>query len=212
MTVLTVLVVIATLFVVTKVITGPPRYPDVVLIGTQHMYREGNETGGVEYVTVTSDDLRGENLWVRDYTPGGRLTFVGANVTYGKYVDDINIDYRRREWSLNRSRVVQLAPWSPTNVYAVDVHKGIFKITGRGKLHGHPVLLASSYDGTQRDRFWLDPSTYLPLRVTSTWGNGYETQRGSYVIDYRSVPRSAFPVDRLPTVPNGFTKVHEIPD
>lgn len=88
---------------------------------------------------------------------------------------------------------------------------GLFRIAGPQRVDGTDTvkLVATRLrpgPGDIRQTLWVNPATYLPVRVSWTWPEGQ--QRGSLVGDFRWLPPSPARVRLLTTpVPAGFRQV-----
>ena len=71
---------------------------------------------------------------------------------------------------------------------------------------GRPVLLLANNEPSLHRRIWVDPETYLPMRITAH-GQGM-----SYVINYTWIRRTeqASAATSAPHPPPGFTKVSKV--
>jgi hypothetical protein len=95
------------------------------------------------------------------------------------------------------------APMSQAAITARDLNTGTDKLLGTSVINGHTELHLSNDEPGMNREIWVDPSTYLPVRMTAhgSWG--------SYVINYVWIPRTDQKVLEIfqPPVPAGFTKV-----
>ena len=73
-------------------------------------------------------------------------------------------------------------------------------------IDGRQTLVLSNDEPGMNRQIWVDPATYLPVRMTAHWSGG------SYQIDYTWVRRTpqSLAATFQPTVPAGFTKVAKI--
>lgn len=88
-----------------------------------------------------------------------------------------------------------------------DLVKGSDRLLGHAKLHGHPVLVLANDEPSMHRRIWIDPATYLPVRMTAH-GQGM-----SYVIIYTWIRRTEQAVTAAfaPHTRSGFTRVSRLP-
>ena len=87
-----------------------------------------------------------------------------------------------------------------------DLLKGSDRLLGHARLRGRSVLVLANNEPTLHRRIWIDPTSYLPVRMTAH-GQGM-----SYVISYTWIPRSEQTIAATfaPQIPPGFTKVSQL--
>jgi hypothetical protein len=116
------------------------------------------------------------------------------------------IDYRKREWAEVPDRSTVPVTTSQTQVVINDLRQGHDEVLGTDTVNGRPALhLGNDEPGMGRE-IWVDPSTYLLIRMTD------HGSFGSTELDYTWIPKSDPNADGLfaPQVPAGFTKVPKI--
>jgi hypothetical protein len=98
-------------------------------------------------------------------------------------VFDRAIDYRQREWAevVHRSKVPMP---SQTQGIVQDIQEGHDRVLGTDTINGRLALhLGNDEPGMGRE-IWVDPSTYLPIRMTE------HGSFGTAVLDYTWIPKS----------------------
>ncbi len=121
-------------------------------------------------------------------------------------VFDRAIDYRQREWAEVMSRSNVPAPISQTEGIVQDLQKGHDRVLGTDTINGKLALhLGNDEPGMGRE-IWVDPSTYLPIRMTE------HGSFGTAVLDYTWIPKSDPSTAGifLPQPPPGFVQVPKI--
>lgn len=116
------------------------------------------------------------------------------------------IDYRKREWAEVPGKPGAATGISQTQVVVNDLRQGHDTVLGTDTVNGRPALhLGNDEPGMGRE-VWVDPSTYLLIRMTE------HGSFGSTELDYTWIPTSDPNAAGLflPHVPAGFTKVPKI--
>lgn len=104
------------------------------------------------------------------------------------------------------SRPNGVAPISQTQVVVQDLQQGHDKVLGTDTINGSPALhLGNGEPGMGRE-IWVDPTTYLPIRMTE------HGSFGTAVLDYTWIPKSDPSAAGIFVLqpPAGFTEVPKI--
>ena len=153
------------------------------------------------------DQLQTSNSHDEEYLPGGSLALDTATTVSGRRYETVSIDYRHRVFTRQTGVIHGLVPWSFARVTIKDLSNGWDLPIGHARIGGRRVLVLSNREPGMHRQLWVDPRTYLPLRMTAHW------QGGSYVIAYtfiRRTPHSLRAALAL-TIPAGFTRVTALP-
>jgi hypothetical protein len=167
-------------------------------------------------------------------TSGGALVFDTDRTTVtsasGRQTITANgADYASRTWwhavstvQVGTSRPACLTtslapPVGGATDWSAQIHEalacGLFRVAGPERVDGtDTVKLVATRPRPGpvdiRQTLWVNPATYLPVRVSWTWPDGQGQQRGSLVGDFRWLPPSPARVRLLTTpVPAGFRQV-----
>lgn len=116
------------------------------------------------------------------------------------------IDYRKREWAEVSGHPGGPVPISQTQVVVQDLKEGHDTVLGTDTIDGKPALHLSNDEPGMGREIWVDPSTYLLIRMTE------HGSFGTAELDYTWIPRSDPSAAGLfiPQAPPGFTKVPKI--
>ena len=111
-----------------------------------------------------------------------------------------------RQFGFNSVADLKKSSLPRSDVIRRDLLKGSDRLLGHARLHGRPVLVLANNEPSLHRRIWVDPATYLPVRMTAH-GQGV-----SYVINYTWIRRTdhAVAATFAPHVPPGFTKVTKL--
>jgi hypothetical protein len=174
-------------------------------------YAEWAYQGQAHWVVYSSDGQPASAMWAVD--TGSRYTTT-------------SVDYKRKTWW---QRTVPTSPGPPFSGFglpdgitgpalsinwAAEIRQalkhGQYTVTGSELIDGVQALkltLVHPFQGLPDAIFWVDPSTYLPVRELVTLGPG-GTANGLQ-IDYRWLPPSQANLATVAvSIPPGFTHVH----
>lgn len=176
---------------------------DYILQGTETQSNSHQQT----YVSVNWQDQRSpRNFRNQELNKEGTpdveiINFVENGTTVIR-----TLDYRAHQYAegpLVFRKGPLPAPMSQAAITARDLNTGTDKLLGTSVINGHTELHLSNDEPGMNREIWVDPNTYLPVRMTAhgSWG--------SYVIDYVWIPRTDQKVLAIfqPPVPAGFIKV-----
>lgn len=141
-----------------------------------------------------------------EYGASGQPILDDATYRQGDALVRWAIDYRKRQWAEVPDGSNATEPISQTQVVINDLRQGHDKVLGTDTINGRPALhLGNDEPGMGRE-IWVDPSTYLLIRMTE------HGSFGSTELDYTWIPKSDPNADAVfaPQVPPGFTKVPKI--
>ena len=177
---------------------------------------------GAVYRSITStDEHSAVNFADLQYSAGGAPSVQETDFAVGGGVVMVKLDNQAREYTETRLTMLQYAhqfgfssvaqlekssrPMSET--IRRDLLKGSDRLLGHARLHGRDVLVLANTEPSLHRRIWIDPATYLPVRITAH-GQGL-----SYVIDYTWIRRTEQTVAATfaPHIPPGFTRVSRLP-
>ena len=179
------------------------------------------DPSGVVHRSITSTDERSAvNFADLEYSPSGTPSIGETDFEVGRDVVVLKLDLPARQYTETRLTLLQYAhqfgfssvaelerssrPVSET--IRRQLLKGADRLLGHATLHGRRVLVLANDEPSLHRRLWVDPATYLPLRMTAH-GQGM-----SYVINYtwiRRTPRAAA-ATFAPHIPAGFAKVAKL--
>jgi len=170
-------------------------------------------TGGdIEEVRSTASvDQLGSVAWVDVATGACRTdTAVAGTPALTVFVEDgraVVVDYLRRQWWSRSSEGVTCTPLTPRTI-GQDVAAGRYSLAGSSTVDGRRALRLTSTTATpglhpvrKQTTLWVDATTYLPIRLTST---GHATDETTFAWSPATAGnRAALEI----TVPAGFRQV-----
>ncbi len=176
---------------------------------------------GAVYRSITStDEQSAVNFADTEYSPSGAPDVQETDFAVGGGVVILKLNDQTRQYTETKLTMLQYAHQFgfssvtdlknsslPTSrVIRRDLLKGSDRLLGRARLHGRSVLVLANTEPAMHRRIWVDPATYLPVRMTAH-GPGF-----SYVINYTWIRRTEHAVTATfaPHVPAGFTKVSKL--
>lgn len=125
----------------------------------------------------------------------------GSESMYG-----FNYHLRQYQHSVSPKVVARKPYVNDASAIAGNLAAGADKVIGMTTIDGRQTLELSNDEPGMNRLIWVDPSTYLPVRMTAhgSWGN--------YEMDYTWVARTpqSLAATFVPAVPAGFTKVAQI--
>lgn len=176
---------------------------------------------GARYRSVTTTDERSAvNFADVEYSTSGSPSVQETDLAVDGGVVIVKLNDSARQYSETRLTTLQyarqfgfssVADMEKTSVSTSEkirreLLSGNDRVLGHTRLHGRPVLMLANNEPTLRRRIWVDPTSYLPVRMTA-YGQGM-----SYVINYTWIPRSeqALAATFAPHIPPGFVKVSHL--
>ena len=179
------------------------------------------DPSGVVHRSITStDEHSAVNFADVQYSTGGAPSVQETDFAVRGGVVVLKLDDRARQYTETRLTMLEYAHQfgfgsvseleknsRPTSeVLRSDLLKGRDRVLGHARLRGLPVLVLSSNEPSLHRRIWVDPASYLPVRITAH-GQGM-----SYIIDYTWIRRTeqAVAATFAPHIPPGFSKVNQL--
>ena len=178
-------------------------------------------SGGVHRSITSTDEQSAINFADLEYSTSGAPSVQETDFAVDGGVIVLKLDNQAREYTETRLTTLQYAHQFgfstvadmkktslPTSeVIRRELVKGSDRLLGHTRLHGRSVLVLANNEPSMRRRIWVDPNSYLPVRMTAH-GQGM-----SYVINYTWIPRTqqAVATTFAPQIPAGFTKVSQLP-
>jgi hypothetical protein len=181
----------------------------LALTGVQDYILQGTETQtlptGATNVSVTWDD-QGDPKNFRAMVGDTAANPQVDNATFDDNGTLLNrtIDYRSHQYTDGpATAIVPADVQSQAAVIAGDLKSGLDTVLGTSVINGRTELHLANHEPSFNREIWVDPTTYLPVRMTA------HGSFGSYVIDYVWIPRTDQDVRATfqPPIPSGFTKV-----
>ena len=174
---------------------------DFILQGNETTYGpQGQPSGSVFW----QDEGLPANFRTQESDNAGQLLLDITELTQNGTGTSRTVDYQRREYTeLTGPATAHRTGKNQAQVIAGNLRTGNDKVLGTSVVDGHMALHLSNDEPGMNREIWVDPTTYLPIRMTAhgTWG--------SYVMNYVWIPRTDqnLRATFLPPVPAGFTKV-----
>jgi hypothetical protein len=179
------------------------------------------DPSGARHRSITSTDEQSAiNFADVEYSTSGAPSVQETDFGFDGVVVILKLNDQTREYTETRLTTLQYAHQFgfgsvadleksslPTSeVIRRDLLKGSDRLLGHARLHGRSVLVLANDEPTMHRRIWVDPTSYLPVRMTA------HGQGTSYVINYTWIPRSEHTVAATfaPHIPPGFTKVSQL--
>lgn len=174
------------------------------------------------------DERDRQNFRTIELNSAGQPLLDSSWLVVSGHVVSLSIDYTTRQYSRSQAnpadlqkRITQKARaaasnWTPPSTtlpapatandatgIARDLAKGTDHLLGQTTIEGRSVLHLSNSEPGMNRQIWVDPNTYLPVRMTArgSWG--------SYQIDYTWIPRTPQNLAKSfhAPIPAGFTQV-----
>ncbi len=190
---------------------------DYIVRGDQ---RQTDPSGVVHRSITLTDEQSAINFADLEYSSSGAPSVQETDFAVGGGVVVVKLNNQARQYTETRLTTLQYAQQFgfssvaaleksslPTSdVIRRDLMKGSDRLLGHARLHGRPVLLLANNEPSLHRRIWVDPASYLPVRM-SAHGQGM-----SYVINYTWIRRTEQTVAATfaPHIPPGFTKISQL--
>ncbi|MFZ1994870.1 MAG: hypothetical protein WAU75_12230 [Solirubrobacteraceae bacterium] len=179
------------------------------------------DPSGVVHRSVTSTDEQSPiNFADLEYSSSGAPSVQETDFAVGGGVVVLKLDNHARQYSETTLTTLQYAHQfgfssvadlkkssvSISELIRRELVKGSDRLLGRARLHGRPVLVLANNEPSMHRRIWVDPASYLPVRMTA------HAQGMSYVINYTWIRRTeqAVAATFAPHIPPGFTRVSQL--
>lgn len=176
---------------------------------------------GVVYRSITATDEQSPiNFADLEYSASGTPSVQETDFAVGGAVVVLKLDHRVRQYTETKLTTLQYArrfgfssvadlkkSSLPTSeVIRRDLVNGTDRLLGHARLHGRPVLVLANDEPSMHRRIWIDPATYLPVRMTEHPGP-------SVVINYTWIRRTeqAVAATFAPHIPPAYTRVSQLP-
>jgi hypothetical protein len=175
---------------------------DYILRATETTYG----AHGVVDVSVSWEDERAPAN-TREVDNGDTGKPLADFVTYveGGTITHREVNYQTHQYAQKSHSTAgtTLPSKNQATVMAQDLKAGNDKVIGTTVVDGRTVLHLSDNEPGMNREVWVDPTTYLPVRMTA------HGSFGSYVIDYQWIPRNPANLLTLlrPSIPAGYPKV-----
>ena len=180
------------------------------------------DPSGAVYRSITStDEQSAVNFADLEYSASGTPTVQETDFAVGGRVVILKLNDQTRQYTETRLTMLQYAhqfgfssvadleksSLPTSDVIRRDLLRGSDRLLGHARLHGRPVLVLANNEPSLHRRIWIDPATYLPVRMTEHPGP-------SVVINYTWIRRTkqAVAATFAPHIPPGFTKVSKLTD
>lgn len=155
-------------------------------------------SGAVHRSITSTDEQSAINFADLEYSTSGAPSVQETDFAVGGGVVVLKLDNQARQYTETRLTTLQYAhqfgfssvadleksSLPTSDVIRSDLAKGSDRLLGHARLHGRPVLVLANNEPSIHRRIWVDPASYLPVRMTAH-GQGM-----SYVI---ITPGSAAP-------------------
>ena len=178
-----------------------------------------NPSGAVYRSIIATDEQSPINFADLEYSASGTPTVQETDLAVGGGVVVLKLDRRGRQYTETKLTTLQYAHQFGFNsvadvkqsslpgseVIRRDLLKGSDRLLGRARLHGRPVLVLANNEPSMHRRIWIDPATYLPVRMI-------EGPDPSVVINYTWIRRTKQAVAAMfaPHIPPGYTEVRQL--
>ncbi len=144
-----------------------------------------------------------------DFAVGGAVVVLKLNDQSRQYTETrLTMLQYARQFGFSSAAGLEKSSRPTSDVIRRDLLKGSDRLLGHARLHGRSVLVLANNEPSLHRRIWVDPATYLPVRMTAH-GEGV-----SYIINYTWIRRTKQVVAATfaPHIPPGFTKVSTLTD